>query len=107
MTTQMASMSMGGPRSPGQQQPGYGDLPPPPPELMDQNYSQQHAQPGMYNNILEDFNCLFLNDRKEAFFTESYALLICESIPRGRCGLQLLLFELRKWANEVLAFTEQ
>ena len=79
MTTQMASMSMGGPRSPGQQQPGYGDLPPPPPELMDQNYSQQHAQPGMYNNILEDFNCLFLNDYKGAVFTEAYALLICES----------------------------
>ncbi len=106
-------MSMGGPRSPGQQQPGYGDLPPPPPELMDQNYSQQHAQPGTYNNItiivlaFRRFYCLFLNDAEEAVFTKSYALLICESNPRGLCGLQLLLFELRKWENEVLAFTEQ
>ena len=40
---------------PGQQgygqpgQPGYGgqdDLPPPPPEMMDRGYGQQHAQPG-------------------------------------------------------------
>ena len=53
VTTRMESMTMGGQQRqappsgrPGQQGYGAGDLPPPPPEMMDQQYGQRPGQPG-------------------------------------------------------------